>query len=380
MTRRHPPRHSVQAAARVRPLARWCALGLASALLHLLAIQWAGSRVDSLTRPSPPEPAVIHATLLPAPVAVAPATPRKPAQPRPKPRQAKPAPVPVPEPSPAPPIAEAGETTAFSSLYGQDATVPLGELPLPDDMPGDPAPASPAAGQSDAAHAEAPQPRYATAPPPSVMLKYDVQKVPREGNPTYGRGTITWRTDGTRYTIDGEAGVLFITALTFRSEGNFDAAGVAPERYHEKRWRKPETNTHFHRERNTISFSASTLSYPRRGGEQDRASIVWQLAAIGRGDGTAFAPDADIDVFVAGTRNGEVWNIRVIGLEDIKVAGTTTSAWHVRRAPRAGSYDQALDIWLAPQLDWYPVKLRYTERNGDYLDMILSDMPAAPPS
>ena len=49
------------------------------------------------------------------------------------------------------------------------------------------------------------------------------------------------------------------------------------------------------------------------------------------------------------------------------------------RIPRQGSYDQKLDIWLAPQQGWYPVKLRYTETNGDYLDMALSKLTLANP-
>jgi hypothetical protein len=374
MNRHHQPRPVVQAAARGRPLARWCALGLASALLHLFAIQWAGGHVDGLTPSAPEEPAVIRAGLITPFVAAAPAVQKPSPPPRPRSRQRKPTPAPSPQPSAMPvPAAEDAQATAFDPRLGEDASVPLGEMPVADAMPNPPVTADPV----DPASPEPQRPHYAVAPPPSAVLKYDVRKVPREGNSTYGSGTITWRTDGTRYTIDGEAGVLFITALTFRSEGDLDASGVAPERYSEKRWRKPETNTHFHRERNTISFSASTLSYPRQGGEQDRASIIWQLAAIGRGDSAAFAPDAEIDVFVAGNRDGEVWKIRVIGQEEIKAAGHAVRAWHVRRTPRSGSYDQGLDIWLAPQHEWYPVKLRYTERNGDYLDMTVSDMAPA---
>jgi hypothetical protein len=51
-----------------------------------------------------------------------------------------------------------------------------------------------------------------------------------------------------------------------------------------------------------------------------------------------------------------------------------TNAWHVVRIPRPGSYDQKIDIWLAPQQGWYPVKIRYTETNGDFLDMSLSNV------
>lgn len=215
---------------------------------------------------------------------------------------------------------------------------------------------------------------YKVSLPPSAELLYDVQKTVRDGQPMYGHGSIKWHTDGSRYTVDGEAGVLFVTVLSFRSEGEIDGQGVAPEIYSEKRFRKSETATHFHRERNTISFSASTKSYPRHGGEQDRASVVWQLAGIGRGDRQQFVAGAHIDLFVAGTRDADTWRMVVLGEENIRVGDEQVTAWHVSRVPRPGTYDQQLDIWLAPSKEWYPVRLRYTETNGDYLDMSLANL------
>lgn len=214
---------------------------------------------------------------------------------------------------------------------------------------------------------------YQVAPPPSAELKYAVEAL-RGGQAIHGNGKINWQAEGKQFKVTGEAGVLFFSLLNFSSEGRLDQFGVSPVLYSEKRFRKSETNTHFHRERNTISFSASTAVYPRSGGEQDRASIIWQLAAIGRGDSTRFYPGARIDIMVAGVRDAEIWQLRVIGLEDIALGSSNASAWHVIRTPRPGSYEQTIDIWLAPQQEWYPVKLRFTETSGDYLDMSLTGL------
>ena len=213
---------------------------------------------------------------------------------------------------------------------------------------------------------------YKVSIPPSAVLKYDVQAL-RDGQMVYGSGKISWQSDGGNYIVEGEASILFFTLLNFKSMGVIDEFGVAPVIYSEKRFRRSGTNTHFHRERNTISFSASTITYPRKGGEQDRASIIWQLTGIGRGDGGKFKPDAEIDVFVAGVRDGSPWCVRVIGEEEIETGSGKVNAWHLARIPKSGSYDQKLDIWLAPDHEWYPVKLRFTEANGEYLDMLLSD-------
>lgn len=137
------------------------------------------------------------------------------------------------------------------------------------------------------------------------------------------------------------------------------------------------TNTHFQHEKKTISFSASQAVYPYNGGEQDRASVMWQLAGIGRGDPAQYAPGMAFDIMVAGARNAETWRIEVIGQEDIDTPLGKIQAWHVVRAPKPGSYDQKIDIWLAHQHEWYPAKVRFTSANGDYLDMLLAELHPA---
>lgn len=366
----HPVRTS-------RPLG-WAGVLLVSVLLHIALLDWANGNIGLPSLPIRQEP-VVTAQLQAAPIVPEPAAaPAKPvAAPQPK-RRPRPVARPLPAiASTAPPLQTspsipdaAPETGALSGAHADriaDAAPAVPPLEPPIEQ---------AAAEAPAASAEPAELRYKVSPPPSAELKYDVQAL-REGRTVYGRGKLSWQADGDHYVASGEAGILFFTVLNFKSEGALDEFGVAPVMYSEKRFRKSETNTHFHRERNTISFSASTASYPRKGGEQDRASIIWQLVGIGRGDTEKFLPGAVIDIFVAGVRDAESWRIQVIGQEEVTVGTGTTQAWHVARVPRPGSYDQKLDIWLAPQQEWYPVKLRYTETNGDYLDMLLSNVNLA---
>jgi hypothetical protein len=261
---------------------------------------------------------------------------------------------------------------------------------LADAAPPEPAPAPIPADSITTASAEPPPqaapatperesfPRYQVRPPPSVDMKYEVKAL-RQGKEVFGNGRIVWHADGQRYRIDGEAGVLFFTVLRFQSQGGFDEFGVAPQSYVEKRMRKDETVTRFEPSPGSIRFSASTASYPRSGGEQDRASIVWQLASIGLGDPAQYAPGAQLRVFVAGVRDAEPWLIRVIGQERIDTPAGAMQAWHVSRVPLPGSRDQKLDIWLAPEHSWYPVRLRFTEASGEYLELAVSALHPATP-
>jgi len=67
-----------------------------------------------------------------------------------------------------------------------------------------------------------------------------------------------------------------------RSEGGIDDFGLAPVSFYEKRLRKEPYTTSFKRDGKTIAFTESDVTYPILGGEQDRSSAQWQLAALAR--------------------------------------------------------------------------------------------------
>jgi hypothetical protein len=357
---------------------RWAFLLAASLLLHVLMVTWATGRVAWPGKSGKDE--VVMTTelkIVPAPAAQTP--PQAPAAARPKPKVRPRPPVkPLPPPAEARPLPASEETIVQSTpVFATDSVLEATADPATEN---DDAVAKASAGDPlpqavDTAPVPEPLPAadYRIDPPPSAELNYSVQ-ASKAGQAAYGKGKITWHAAGGTYTVTGEAGALLLTLLTFQSEGEFDSHGIAPVLYAEKRFRRSETNTHFNRERNAISFSASTVSYPRKGGEQDRASIVWQLAGLGRGSREKFLPDAEFHIVVAGSKDADVWHLRVVGEEDIDVDAGKMRAWHVVRAPRPGSYDQKIDIWLAPENEWYPVKIRYTEINGDYLDLSLSSV------
>lgn len=355
MVRTSPPAYSPQSAPQrsARRILLPVAL-LASLLWHLFLFNWASGRI-ALPAMREEKPAVIATELLPPPVA-APKTP-PPVAPKPKRK-------PKPRPAAPPPAAEAvavAPATAQPEAASPETPAEALAPPVAEEPP-------PQAGEATGT--------YKFALPPSAELNYEVRAL-REGQQWHGSGVFRWNADAGSYVITGEASitVLFkITVLNFRSEGAINASGIAPTLYSEKPWRKAMTNTHFQHEKRTISFSASQAVYPYNGGEQDRASVMWQLAGIGRGDPAQFIPGTAFDIMVAGARNAETWRIDVIGQEDIDTPLGKIPAWHVVRAPKPGSYDQKIDIWLAPRHEWYPAKVRFTYANGDYLDMLLAEL------
>ena len=330
---------------------------LASLLWHLLLVNWANGHI-ALPALRSEAPAVITTELKPLPVVAAEPSPPVATKPKRKPK-----------PRPAVPPAHAAETVAAAPSV-VEGTAPVAEAAAPEPVE----PVSQVAQETP--QASDPAGTYKFELPPSAELKYEVQAL-RDGKQWYGTGVFQWNAGRDSYVITGEASitVLFkITVLNFRSEGAINAFGIAPVLYSEKPWRKAMTNTHFQHEDRKISFSASQAVYPYNGGEQDRASIMWQLAGIGRGDPAQFAPGTAFDIMVAGARDADTWRIDVVGQEEIDTPRGKMTAWHVARAPKPGSYDQKIDIWLAPQHEWYPAKVRFTYANGDYLDMLLTEL------
>jgi len=158
------------------------------------------------------------------------------------------------------------------------------------------------------------------------------------------------------------------------SEGDIDEFGLAPARFVEKRFRREASTTTFNRETHAINFTQSTETYPLKGGEQDRTSIIWQLISVARGAPDKFTNGSEWLFFVAGPRDAEQWSFKVVGREKIKTKQGEVNAVHIFRAPPPDDKSQKLDIWLAPSSDWYPVRLRFTDPDGDFIEQTLDNV------
>ena len=209
--------------------------------------------------------------------------------------------------------------------------------------------------------------------PPSADLGYDAIAI-KGSSKVEGRGQVKWVQDGLQYSISGEASILFLSVLNYRSEGHLSEAGILPERYVEKRVGKSATNTHFHRERQTISFSASTHSYPVKGGEQDRGSVFWQLAGLARGNPDKLHAGLSFDLIIAGSRTADPWRVTILGREPVALGQSIADAWHMSIVRQDGGIDYQLQVWIAPAQDWYPVKIMYVDRKGTSLGLTLSTL------
>ena len=209
--------------------------------------------------------------------------------------------------------------------------------------------------------------------PPSADLLYTIN-AQQGGMQLSGNANLKWSAKEGRFLIESETrSPLFGKVLDAKSEGRIDAYGLAPASFTEKRLRKEATVTSFDHASDLISFSASADTYPLKGGEQDRNSAIWQLIAVARGAHGKFNADSELRLFVAGQHDAETWVFKVDKQEKVHTAMGDFNAVHIIKAPPDAKAQQ-VELWLAPALEWYPVRIRFSEANGDYIEQVLSSV------
>lgn len=216
--------------------------------------------------------------------------------------------------------------------------------------------------------------KYKTSLPPSVELTYAI-KAKQKGIALDGDAVMRWTAASGKFTATNEARAMLIgKILDARSEGEIDAYGLAPAVFTEKRLRREATTTSFDRVAGTIRFSGSDHTYPINGGEQDRNSVIWELVAVARATPGRVKPGANWSFFVAGQRDAEQWTFKVVKQEKLRTPLGELNTLHITKVPPPDSKEQHLDIWLAPSLEWYPARLRFSDDNGDYIEQTLRQM------
>ena len=224
-----------------------------------------------------------------------------------------------------------------------------------------------------------PNNNYPTSLPPSAQLHYSI-RADRSGLTLAGEAMVNWQMDGEKtYSVTTETrAAIFGKILEANSHGIIDSFGLAPLQYDEKPRSKPGTQTHFDRDARQITFSSSSASYPINGGEQDRTSVVWQLVSLARAAPKKFVPKSEWDFFVAGRRDAEKWTFIVEENVTLATPLGKIPTVHLIKAPPPDSKEQRLDVWLAPGMEWYPVRLKFSDADGDTIDQQLDQLQPKP--
>ncbi|RZJ14727.1 MAG: DUF3108 domain-containing protein [Acidovorax sp.] len=271
--------------------------------------------------------------------------------------------------------AAAEETTSAATA----ATAPTAAASAPQAEP--PAPVASAPGAEEpttAAGIDIASPgsgtgRNASAPPPPVRipsptrLAFDVRGEFKK-LPYNARAELLWQHDGSRYEARQEAGAFLMGTRTQRSVGAITAHGLLPEKFSDKS--RSEQAAHFDHAKGKATFSANTPEAAVGPGAQDRLSLFIQLGAMLAADPGRFVPGTQVTLTTVSARTADRWTFTVEGPETLDLPAGPTPALKLQRLPRK-EYDQKAELWVAPSLNYLPVRIKLTQANGDFADLLL---------
>jgi hypothetical protein len=296
---------------------------------------------------------------------------------------AKPSAAQTSAPAASPLPAEAAPVLAAAPVLPEPA------LPEPAAPPLPAAPAEASPGQTDSQpQAQAPATQTETPPavaapqsaqspsalsiPSSVRLSYKMTGLSRGLN-YHANGELNWRREANRYESSMVVSAFLLGSRSMTSVGEVTADGLAPKRFGDKA--RNELAAHFDADKGKITFSANRPELPWQRGAQDRLSVFFQLAGLLAGQAGAVPTGTRIALYTVGPRDAETWTFIVESMENLNLPVGDIKALRVTREPLR-EFDQKIETWFAPSMSYWPVRIKITQSNGDFVDQQLSGSSA----
>ena len=264
----------------------------------------------------------------------------------------------LPEPAlPPPPVAPAEASPGKTDLQ------PQAQAPA---VPAEPLPAVAAA-----------QPEPAKMPPAlsipgSVRLKYKLTGLSRGLN-YHANGELNWLREANRYESSMVVSAFLLGSRSMTSVGEVTADGLAPKRFGDKA--RNELAVHFDADKGKITFSANRPELPWQRGAQDRLSVFFQLAGLLGGQADGVPTGTRIALYTVGPRDAETWTFIVENMDNLSLPMGEIKALRLTREPKR-EFDQKIETWFAPSMSYWPVRIKITQSNGDFVDQQLSGTSA----
>ncbi|MDR7295834.1 hypothetical protein J2X16_001155 [Pelomonas aquatica] len=240
----------------------------------------------------------------------------------------------------------------------------------------------PVAQAASAAPGDEPGPEW----PLSTRLTYVLTGNYR--GPVHGEAQVEWLRKGSDYQVhlDVNVGPSFAPFITRRmsSQGQLTPEGIAPQRYDEE--------TRFivgDGRRASVFFLptevqlASGVRQPAQRGAQDSASQFVQLTWLFLTGRAVLEPGRVVSFpLVLPNRQYPQWDYEVIGEEWVETGTGWVPAWHLKPRGSTKGDDMTAEVWLAPGMQYLPVRLVIRQDASTYVDLMLKSAPlqAAPES
>ncbi len=294
------------------------------------------------------------------------------------------------EPPPAPAVAPPRPTARLARSLPAVAPAPeaAASAAEPALAPATPAvalalePALPPAADALAVVAPAAAEPAASAPafewPPSTRLSYALSGHFR--GPVEGQARVEWLKSGSRYQVVMEASVgpAFAPLMTrmAASSGEVTASGLQPQRYDE------ETRAVLREPRRLrIDLGPDTVRLangretPRPPGVQDSASQFVHLTWLFTTRPGELRVGHSVELPLALPRHVQPWIYDVVGSEVLATPAGAVEAFHVKPRREAGGGDLTAEVWIAPSLQYLPVRILVRQDRETWIDMTIERLP-----
>jgi hypothetical protein len=210
------------------------------------------------------------------------------------------------------------------------------------------------------------QPVYRFAFPEPVRLLYDVKGVV---NFAYtGGAEMVWRHNGSNYTASLQITKFGFSLRNWTSKGALSSQGIAPTRFGDK-GRSSEVAAHFQRDKGIVSFSNNAPDVPLQTGAQDHLSAFFQLSGMLAAEPGRFGPGTLVRFQAANAQGSQDWVFTVGETEPVDLPDGPQSGIRLSREHSA-QYDTKVEVWLAPALSYLPVRIRLSQNNGDFAELL----------
>jgi len=211
--------------------------------------------------------------------------------------------------------------------------------------------------------------------PPSVLLRYKLTGQ-EKGLNYFANGELRWQHNEAAYTLGLSVKAFLVGSRHWRSVGEITPAGLAPQRFSDS-WRN-ERAAHFDRVNQRMVFSNNAPTAPLEAGAQDQISLYVQLAAAMAGAPQRFEPGTRLQIQTATVKDALPWLLTLGANETLQWNGLSVSTAKWVCQPR-NRFDATVEFWVSAQHAWMPVRIRITQVNGNYIDLMLSGQEALPP-
>jgi hypothetical protein len=275
----------------------------------------------------------------------------------------------------APPAQAASAVAASASsdeLFEPVEPPPIGngESASSNAAPGGVAPPMPAASAASAAGGA-----LAFDWPPSTQLNYNL--VGNYRGPLYGSARVEWLRKGDHYQVRVSSNLGPMVARRLISDGRIGPNGLEPQRFDQ------ETDLPMHdTRRETVKFEGDHVTLvngktaPTQPGMQDSASQFVQLTWLFLTHPDRLKAGEVVEFPLALPRRAGRWRYQVAAPEMLNLPFGKVQAYHlVPQVPNPKPNEAIIDIWVAPSLQYLPVKVAMRLGTETTLDMTLKEAP-----